>query len=292
MSLTSTTPIPESAKLHSLATWITSLFGCISKMNHQLSFARSIACLWVALVLSIPFAMAQADNQQIDPNELRAKALTALQTGDNDSAIEAADQMIKQAPNDSRTVRLAGDIYLRTGKTKLATKLFNQFVKQEPDALPFLWQRGISLYFTEDYTEGVKQFEVHRKVNPNDVENAAWHFLCVAKAESFEKASKVVLPAPNDVRVPMDEVLAMLSNGNTQAVIDRMEAVPEGTDARASADFYGDFYLGLYADAKGDLDTALRYLTKSAEDAPHNYMGDVARVYRDYLTKQVQKKKP
>ncbi|MCG8649242.1 MAG: tetratricopeptide repeat protein, partial [Pirellulales bacterium] len=57
---------------------------------------------------------------------------------------------------------------------------------------------------------------------------------------------------------------------------------------RRSAEFYGDFYLGLYADAKGDRETALKYLSRSAKDAPRNYMGDVARVYKKFLEEQKQ----
>ena len=118
------------------------------------------------------------------------------------------------------------------------------------------------------------QFEEHRKVNPHDVENAAWDFLRVARSESIETARRLVLPAPNDPRIPMAEVLAMLSSGDTAAVRQRMESVPAGSSARQQADFYGNFYLGLYADAGGDRTEALRLLKLSAADAPHHYMGD------------------
>jgi hypothetical protein len=140
------------------------------------------------------------------------------------------------------------------------------------------------LYFARKYKAGVEQFEVHRRVNPNDVENAAWHFLCVAKAESFDKAKSVVLPAPNDPRAPMEEVLQMLSTGETDKVIKKMESFPTNTRGRESADFYGNFYLGLYADAAGDRATAKRYMDLSAKDASFSYMGDVARVYAAYLS--------
>ncbi|MCG8648634.1 MAG: tetratricopeptide repeat protein, partial [Pirellulales bacterium] len=147
---------------------------------------------------------------------LRAKAFEALSLGDNRAAAQAADSLVKHHPDDALAVRTAADVYLRVGDSKTAVKLFDQYVKQHPDDLPYLWQRGIALYFVGDYQEGAKQFEVHRTVNPNDVENAAWHFLCVAKAKSFQEARRLVLPAPGDSRIPMDEVLAMLSNGDTR----------------------------------------------------------------------------
>src|SRR4030095_5214325 len=64
---------------------------------------------------------------------------------------------------------------------------FDKLVKLVPDTEPQLWQRGIALYYVGRYRDCRAQFESHRTVNPNDVENAAWHFLCVARAESPQK---------------------------------------------------------------------------------------------------------
>lgn len=46
-------------------------------------------------------------------------------------------------------------------------------------------------------------------MNPNDVENAAWHFLCVARAESPEQARAALLPVGSDRRVPMRQIYEM-----------------------------------------------------------------------------------
>ncbi len=227
---------------------------------------------------------ARKGTNKVEPATLRVTAIRALQAGESAKAIEAVDKLLKQSPNDAGNLRLAGDVYLRSGKSKQAAELFDRYLKLQPEALAGLWQRGIALYFARKYKAGVEQFEVHRRVNPNDVENAAWHFLCVAKAESFDKAKSVVLPAPNDPRAPMEEVLQMLSPGETDKVIKKMESFPTNTRGRESADFYGNFYLGLYADAAGDRATAKRYMDLSAKDASFSYMGDVARVYAAYLS--------
>ena len=71
---------------------------------------------------------------------------------------------------------------------------FNQLVAVAPRAMPQLWQRGIALYYAGRYDDCRKQFEAHRTVNPDDVENAAWHFLCVARAESPARARAALLP--------------------------------------------------------------------------------------------------
>ena len=65
-------------------------------------------------------------------------------------------------------------------------------------------------------------------MNPDDVENAAWHFLCVARAESPAKARAALLPVGPDARVPMREVYQMFRGTLTPEQV--LSAA--GTDAR------------------------------------------------------------
>jgi lipoprotein NlpI len=215
---------------------------------------------------------------------LRNRAIEALSEGKYRSAIENADAMVRLSSQDPRTIREAADIYLRAGKCQWAVQLFDRYLKSRSDDLPELWQRGIALYFVGEYEAAARQFEVHRTVNPNDVENAAWHFLCVAKAKSPSEARAQLLPAPGDPRPPMQQVLTMLQSGNPEGVREKVDSLPADSKERESAEFYGDFYLGLYADAMGQSDKAKRYMSQSASRAPRNYMGDVARVYAKYLS--------
>ena len=72
------------------------------------------------------------------------------------------------------------------GRIKESLVEWDAQVAAQPSSLPFHWQRGIALYYAGRYQDGRDQFEVHQKVNPEDVENAVWHYLCVAKLESPE----------------------------------------------------------------------------------------------------------
>ncbi|QDT09701.1 tetratricopeptide repeat protein [Planctomycetes bacterium K23_9] len=232
------------------------------------------------------FAFADADQstcQAQSVSSLRATSLSALMKGDRETAIASADRMIKAYPDDTRATLLAADIYLRSAKPLWATRMFDRYLEDKPEVKAELWQRGIALYFIGEHAKAAEQFAEHRRVNPNDVENAAWHFLCVAKAESFAQAREKLLPAPDDPRVPMKQVLALLKTGNTDDVNRAVNATKVDTSDRQIAQFYGDFYLGLYADAKGNRKEAYRLMSRAVEDAPRNYMGDVARVYADYL---------
>ena len=70
------------------------------------------------------------------------------------------------------------------GRIEESVAGFNALVKLQPKRAPYLWQRGIALYYAGQYRECQAQFESHQIVNPNDVENAAWHFLCPRTAPS------------------------------------------------------------------------------------------------------------
>jgi lipoprotein NlpI len=151
-----------------------------------------------------------------------------------------------------------------------------------PITLPRLWQRGIALYYVGRFKDCRAQFESHRKVNPDDVENAAWHFLCVARAESAGKAKRALLPAGPDLRIPMREIYEMFrSNLSPEQVIG-------AAGSGAEPQFYAYFYTGLYYEALGDGERALQQITTADADrfSSAGYMHGVARVHRDLLSRR------
>src|SRR6185295_13934232 len=129
---------------------------------------------------------------------------------------------------------------------------FDRVAKAVPNYAPQLWQRGIALYYAGRYKDCRSQFESHRTVNPNDVENAVWHFLCVARQESPEKAKAALLPVGPDSRVPMREIYEMFRGTR------RPEEVTKAAGTQPSAQFYAELYLGLYYEATGNKALALQ----------------------------------
>lgn len=242
----------------------------------------STRSLFVGLVLLLLSPVTRAEDVQALEETIR-QISSDMRKGEYASAKSAASGLLDAAPRIEVKLFVA-DTLLRCGDAKTALQLFDEYVAAKPDTEPYLWQRGIAQYFVGKYKAGVDQFEIHRKVNPNDVENAAWHFLCLAKHESPKKAKELLLPAPGDPRPPMAEVLEMLRSGDRSLVEKRIGEYLEGSRSRNSAEFYGWFYLGLYEDAHGEKAKAAEWLKKSAEVAPRNYMGDVARVYANVLS--------
>jgi len=163
----------------------------------------------------------------------------------------------QRAPSAREILDRAIDDFL-AGRITESVNGFDQVVKLAPDAAPQLWQRGIALYYAGRYRDCRAQFESHRTVNPNDVENPAWHFLCVARAESPEKARAALLPVGPDQRSPMREIYQMFKG--TMAP----EAVLKAAGNEPSSQCFAELYVGLYYDALNDARRAREHLTAAA----------------------------
>jgi lipoprotein NlpI len=163
----------------------------------------------------------------------------------------------------------------RNGRIAASAAGFDRVARLVPDYAPQLWQRGIALYYAGRYKDCRGQFESHRTVNPNDVENAAWHFLCVARAQSPEKARAALLPVGSDPRTPMKEIYQMFRGAfDPGHLLAAAGGAPE-------AQFYAHLYLGLYFEALGDRERAREHIAVAAEErfSASGYMHDVARVH-------------
>ena len=83
---------------------------------------------------------------------------------------------------------------------------FDAALAARPSMRPYLWQRGLSLYYVgtkEALEEGAKQFRDDVAVNPNDTEESIWTFLCEAQLIGPEKAREQFLQVGRDSRPVM-----------------------------------------------------------------------------------------
>jgi len=162
------------------------------------------------------------------------------------------------------------------GRFAESATAFDELAKAVPDQAPQLWQRGIALYYAGRFDDCRRQFESHRTVNPDDVENAVWHFLCVARGGSPAKAREALLPVGPDARVPMREVYQMFRGTLTP------EQVLSAAGSQPAGLFYGHLYVGLYFEAQGMTARALEHIKVAAADRferEGGYMHMVARVH-------------
>jgi lipoprotein NlpI len=176
----------------------------------------------------------------------------------------------------------------QSGRIAESVLEFDRLAKLVPESVPQLWQRGIALYYAGRYQDCREQFEYHRTVNPNDVENAAWHFLCVARAESPAKAKAALLPVGADSRVPMSQIYRMFRGElSTEQVLSAAGRQPEGQ-------FYAELYVGLFLEALGQTQRALKHIRNAADDrySAAGYMHGVACVHRDLAARRRESAKP
>ena len=166
------------------------------------------------------------------------------------------------------------------GRLSESVSGFDEVATLVPSVAPQLWQRGIALYYVGRYQDCREMFEAHRTVNPNDVENAVWHFLCVARQESPVAALAALLPVGPDSRMPMTEIYRMFQNNlRPDDVMKVAQRAPSRVRLRAV--FYAHLYIGLYYEAM-----AREHLVLAAEDTyarVGGYMHTVARVHVDQL---------
>ncbi len=174
-----------------------------------------------------------------------------------------------------------GEARFRAGRIALSLEDFDAFLKSHPERAPHHWQRGIALYYAGRHAEAAKQFESHRAVNPNDVENAAWHFLCVARDRGIAAARASLIPTRGDARVPMAEIQQLFADRASPD--DVLAACKAGDPAPAELNdrlFFAHLYLALHHEAHSRPEDSLKSIKLAVEEYPSSsYMGDVARVH-------------
>jgi lipoprotein NlpI len=200
--------------------------------------------------------------------------------GDHAQALADLDRVLQLEPRAAEVYQFRGFEQMRLGRFTEAIADFDQFLRYAPRGQPFHWQRGVACYFAGRFAEARKQFEAHQLVNSNDVENAAWHFAAVARAEGPEAARGALLRGLKDRRLPMMQIYGLLQGklkpDDVLASARAGRPLPQELKQRL---FFAHYYIGLYYEAVGQQGLAREHLRAAAEHAPPTFMGDVARVH-------------
>jgi len=225
-----------------------------------------------------------------------AAAQEQLRAGDFDGALKQLEPLLAAEDLDgpshrrvrdlaARALHLRGEKHFRRARIAESIADFDRQLQLQPERAAEHWQRGIAYYYAGEYEKGARQFELHQTVNPQDVENAAWHFLCVVRAPngSVEAARKKLIPVTRDSRAPMAQIQQLFAG-----TLKPDEVLRAGREAGGTAQFYADLYVGLYYEALSDDDDSLRLVTLAAENAAakNSYMGDVTRVHVTLRSKE------
>jgi tetratricopeptide (TPR) repeat protein len=165
----------------------------------------------------------------------------------------------------------------RLNQVEKSLAIFDSIVDADPSLRPYLWQRGLSLYYAERYKEGAKQFRDDVDVNANDTEEALWAFLCEAQYMGFDQSRERFLRVGEDPRPVMRAVYRCYRDGVDPAE----DVLAAAKDERQR--FYALLYAGLWHEARGNSEQARKYMVQAAQSVyamqSDDYMAAVARVH-------------
>jgi lipoprotein NlpI len=252
---------------------------------------------WIAMLAATAALCGAEDAERL------SAAREALEVArDYDRVVELLTPLLDRDPSRDENARIArsyaaaalharGESRFRQARIDEAIRDFDREIELSPASDPHHWQRGIAYYYAGEYEKGARQFERHQTVNPQDVENAVWHFLCVVRLPggSVEAARARLMPVDRDARVPMREIHQMFAGSISPEKV--LGIAGGGADFAA---FYADLYVGLYYEAIGRAEDARLCIERAAGNpsARRSYMGDVARVHARLRAREAKQSAP
>ena len=207
----------------------------------------------------------QAVAQTNDADTARKLAL-ADRAGDGDAVLKLATDWIVRDPGAADAHYWRGRERFRRGDVAESVKDFDRYVELRPEREPPQWERGIALYYDRQFARGSKQFELYQTFDNRDVENSVWRYLCLARAESRDKARATLLPVDRDPRVPMTEIFQMFAGKTTpEQVLAAARADDPPAEVLAGRLFYAHLYLALFYESEGQEALCRKYLALAAD---------------------------
>ena len=237
--------------------------------------------LLLSIVTNVTACRSQESPRQKARNLLR-DAEKAYQSNKFDEAAKHAQAAADLQPAVAEMQQNAAQLLFLSGKVDQSIVCFDKANQLSEQNAPHNWQRGVALGCAGKFAEGAEQFGLHHDVNPNDVENSAWYFLCVAKSKGLEAARASVIGSGGDRREPMMSVLKMLQGTlkPDEVLVAAKANTKEGPD-RKLALFYGFLYVGLYYDSIGESEQAAAALDSCLAHADKDYMSRTAQLYKE-----------
>ena len=207
----------------------------------------------------------------------------------SEAAVLEATRAVEANPTAKRPYYQRAVAKFRAGDFAGSVADFDEYLRREPEAADALWERGISCYYAEKYTDGAVQFGHYVRHDTADVENSVWHYLCRAKASDRATARAEIIPVAHDRRIPLDQVLQLFAGKATPTDIE--VAITDGAptdDELARRTFYGELYLGLWEVDQEHFPLALTHFERASKVDPttpsvSGYMHDVARLHTNLL---------
>ena len=172
-----------------------------------------------------------------------------------ESALSIPEQ--KSFPNQIQSREYVKVAVERLKKGEIAESVldFDKAIELDGNLAPYLWQRGLALYFNEKYDQCSDQFKKDLLVNPKDTEETVWEYIC--RSENFPETNQkfMLKQINNDKRPIMRSVYMLFNNEITPEELDNF-----GSKGDPSSYFYSRLYLALYSHTTKNDTKALFYI--------------------------------
>jgi len=316
-SVMTTTMVSSSSASSSFTTKTSSSYSssrCLSRRLRRFSHHHSRKCEKTTTNASTTqkssSSSSEKDDDDDDSNEKATASTGAATTTSRRTALLSLGVVVVSSSTTNIEAANAGEMMVIDSRTFVsramqkferndvegATMDFDALIEKSPGSKPYLWQRGIALYYVDEFREAEKQFREDVRVNPNDTEEAAWAFLSqmrkggeddASSSSSLKKArEEFVELAGRDSRKVMGSVLRLYKTGDEEAkkTLESLSKKPADSTQSASDAFYASLYLGLYSEALGNAEEA-KYWVKKANGTPYgqrasgDFMTSVAKVH-------------
>ena len=115
---------------------------------------------------------------------------------------ESSSIFISFSYDDARQLMREGEDSFRRGDVKESARKFDAVYGNFSALRPYLWQRGISLYYVGRFQEASEQFQLDVRVNPNDVEEIVWDAAALLQLapERFPPKDMMSIPSTSNDR--------------------------------------------------------------------------------------------
>ena len=316
LSVMTTTMVSSSSASSSFTTKTSSSYSssrCLSRRLRRFSHHHSRKCEKTTTNASTTqksSSSSENDDEEDDSNEKETASTGAATTTSRRTVLLSLGVVVVSSSTTNIEAANAGEMMVIDSRTFVsramqkferndvegATMDFDMLIEKSPGSKPYLWQRGIALYYVDEFREAEKQFREDVRVNPNDTEEAAWAFLSqmrkggeddASSSSSLKKArEEFVELAGRDSRKVMGSVLRLYKTGDEEAkkTLESLSKKPADSTQSASDAFYASLYLGLYSEALGNAEEA-KYWVKKANGTPYgqrasgDFMTSVAKVH-------------
>lgn len=167
---------------------------------------------------------------------------------------------------------------------------FDRALQLDQSQAPYLWQRGLTLFYAERLSDAMAQFSMDVSANPNDTEETIWHMLSNIRHRVRDRnqtcqvavaaARGELLPVGRDSRPVMRNVMKMFRGEVNPQSLDTLAT----QNSASNAYFYVHLYRGLYFEAMCDTVKSNTEMLKAVHSGyggqqSSDYMWHLARVH-------------